>query len=395
MRTRVRQGAALTAACAIGLALAGPASAAVPFKTISSPGPLTAVHIGAEGSCQIAHTGDARLELFPPAATPGDCGTFLVAGPTLFAPDFANHDGTATSGLGATTPFTPVSQSDVTGAGTAASPFRLVTVYAAGAAGLQVTETDTYITGQEVYRTDVQVTNTGGGPQSGVLYRAGDCFLQDTDVGFGFVENGVGPGCAANANNTPPGRIEQWFPLTTGSSHMQGRFSAVWAAIGTHNPLPNTNAAGEQLDNGAGLSWPYSVAPGASVTFSHLTAFSPAGVTAGQQQQAATRPATAFGRNGVLAVPSNRRCFSRRVFRIRVRKRRGLVYEQVIVFVNRRRVAVRRGARVTAPVDLRGLPKGRFTVTITVITSAGQVIRGVRRYRTCTKKRRSGRRGPL
>jgi hypothetical protein len=46
-------------------------------------------------------------------------------------------------------------------------------------------------------------------------------------------------------------------------------------------------------------------------------------------------------------------------------------------------------------VRLTGLPRGRFTVTITARTSTGKVIRGTRRYRTCTPKRISGRVPPL
>ena len=47
----------------VGLLLAQTASAVVPFKTITSAGPLTSVAIGNEGSCQIGYQGDARLEL--------------------------------------------------------------------------------------------------------------------------------------------------------------------------------------------------------------------------------------------------------------------------------------------------------------------------------------------
>src|SRR4051794_36744435 len=94
------------------LAIAGTAVAAVPFVDIGAPsGPLTNVAVGSDLSCQTKHTGDAALEFSPSSATPGDCGTFLVAGGTLYSPDFSNHAGTATSGLGDRTPFSAVSQS--------------------------------------------------------------------------------------------------------------------------------------------------------------------------------------------------------------------------------------------------------------------------------------------
>ncbi len=103
----------------------------------------------------------------------------------------------------------------------------------------------------------------------------------------------------------------------------------------------------------------------------------------------------AFGPNGVLKIPSNKKCVSRRAFRIRIRKRKGRVYQSASVYVNGRRVNVLRGTRLTAGVDLRGLPRGRFAVKIVVLTVTGEVIQGTRRYRTCAKKLPSGRRPRL
>ena len=94
----------------------------------------------------------------------------------------------------------------------------------------------------------------------------------------------------------------------------------------------------------------------------------------------------------VASLPSARRCVSRRRFRIRLRAPRGDTLRRGEVHVNGRRVRVVRGRRLTAPVDLRGLPKGRFKVEIRVTTRSGRLLRGTRRYRTCTPKRRAGRR---
>lgn len=90
----------------------------------------------------------------------------------------------------------------------------------------------------------------------------------------------------------------------------------------------------------------------------------------------------------VVTLPSARRCVSRRRFRIRLRTPKGETITDARVFVNGKRVRVVRGSRLRAPVDLRGLPKGRFTVKIEVRTKSGRTIRGTRRYRTCTPKRR-------
>src|SRR5436305_1073670 len=334
----------VVAAVLVGAGLApGSAVGAVPFVDIGSSGPLTHVYLGNELSCQIAHAGDSVFELYPSSGTPGDCGTLVFAGGTLYAPDFANKGAAArTSSLaGTTTPYTPVSQTPVTGSGTVASPFKVVTVVDLGTSGLRITQTDSYVVGDESYRTDVTLANPTGAPVPAVIYRAGDCYLQGTDTGFGFTSAGqAAVGCSANANNSPPARIEQWLPITPGNTFLEATFSDVWTAIAGHGLLGGTCRCTDNVDNGAGISWTVTVAPGGQVTRSHYTTFSPRGVTA--PPPSAGPPAgslpPAFGPTGAIQIPSSRACLSRRHFKIHIRRYRGLTYEQAIVFVNRRRV---------------------------------------------------------
>ena len=93
----------------------------------------------------------------------------------------------------------------------------------------------------------------------------------------------------------------------------------------------------------------------------------------------------------MLRLPSTRRCVSRRRFRIRLRTPRGAKLAKVTVRVNGKLVRTVRGKRITARVDLRGLPRGRFRVKIEVTTADGRKVTTTRRYRTCTPKRRAGR----
>lgn len=92
----------------------------------------------------------------------------------------------------------------------------------------------------------------------------------------------------------------------------------------------------------------------------------------------------------VAALPSAKQCVSRRRFRIRLRSPKGARIASATVRLRGRTVATRRGTRVTAPIDLRGLPKGRFTVAIRVVLDDGRVISGTRTYRTCAPKRAGG-----
>jgi hypothetical protein len=98
----------------------------------------------------------------------------------------------------------------------------------------------------------------------------------------------------------------------------------------------------------------------------------------------------------VIGLPSNRKCVSRRKFRIRIRQPGGIQIQTALVFVNGKKVRVLtrkvfQRKRKVANVNLRGLPRGKFKVRIVVLTSEGKTLRGTRTYRTCTKKRKSKR----
>ena len=81
-----------------------------------------------------------------------------------------------------------------------------------------------------------------------------------------------------------------------------------------------------------------------------------------------------------LAKPA---CVSRRAFRIRLRVAPGATVRSAVVVVRGERVAVRRGRRLTAPIDLRGAPAGVIRVYIRITTADGRVVTGMRSYRTC------------
>ncbi len=105
---------------------------------------------------------------------------------------------------------------------------------------------------------------------------------------------------------------------------------------------------------------------------------------------APTAPVAAVSRptlKNVATLPSTKQCVSRRRFRIRLRAPKGAPIASATVKLRGKTVATRKGTRVTAPIDLRGLPKGRFTVGIRVVLVDGRVVSGSRRYRTCAPKR--------
>lgn len=100
------------------------------------------------------------------------------------------------------------------------------------------------------------------------------------------------------------------------------------------------------------------------------------------------RPAKLSITSVASGLPSTRRCLSRRSFRIRLRNPVKAKITSATVKVNGRVVATRKGKRITAPVQLKGLPKGRYTVGITAKLADGRTVTGTRKYRTCAPKRR-------
>jgi hypothetical protein len=373
--------------------LAGIAVAAVPFKDEGTPaGPLNHVVIGNELSCQVQHVGDTTFELFPSGSQPGSCGTFLFGGGTLFAPDFANHDGgSATSSLGATTPFSAVRQTGPTGSGSAADPFKVVTIANAGA-NFTITETDTYIAGSESYHTDIAVKNNTGAAQDVILYRAGDCFLQNSDTGFGFTGPSGAIGCSANANNNPLGRIEEWVPTTPGSNFSEDVFSTVWGQIGAHAPFPNACAqCNNNVDNGAGISWSFNIPAGGTVTQGHNTTFSPTGGTTPPPAAGTTAPTgpTVGPAGNPLGLPSNRNCLDKRKFTFRLRRPQGAVVDAQ-VFINKVPTLHKTGANITTLTIARLPNSGRFKVRIEALSANGTKLISQRTYTRCKKSKPKG-----
>ncbi|MDQ3881093.1 MAG: hypothetical protein M3295_08480, partial [Chloroflexota bacterium] len=258
---------------AAGLVLGTP-DAASADEAIATPGPLTTIIVTSDLGCQVEHAGDISPEFYG-GTDIGACGTFVAVGGTVYSPSLIP------SGV-VGTPFTPVRQ-ERRGTGTGADPFVVTTIVTLGDTGLTLTERDRYIVGDEFYATDIELGNAGGEARDAIVYRAGDCYLQNADAGFGSIDAGAGAvRCVAVADPTasppvPGPRIEEWVPVTPGSRYFHAAYGEVWGAISAQQPFPNTCRCDEYIDNGAGLSWSVAVPARGSVTVSHRTNFSPTG----------------------------------------------------------------------------------------------------------------------
>ena len=95
----------------------------------------------------------------------------------------------------------------------------------------------------------------------------------------------------------------------------------------------------------------------------------------------ATKPA--IKPSSIFTLPSAKKCASRRSFKIRIRQPKGIKLISASVTLNNKRVKTLKGKRITAGIDLRGLPKGTFTVTVSAKTTDGRSVKETRKYRTC------------
>jgi hypothetical protein len=96
----------------------------------------------------------------------------------------------------------------------------------------------------------------------------------------------------------------------------------------------------------------------------------------------------AAGFRSAVSLPSARKCFSRRVFTIHLRDPHEDPLSEAVVSLRGRRLRVKRhGGVFVSRVDLRGLPRGTFTVRIQLVTVLGHRLGGGRTYHTCRPRR--------
>ena len=112
------------------------------------------------------------------------------------------------------------------------------------------------------------------------------------------------------------------------------------------------------------------------------------GTPAEQRPAIVLPPAAGGGGDRGSGRSHGRRCRSRRRFSIRLREPKRGRLAVARVYVNGKRVKTVRGRRLRARIDLRGLPKGRYTVKVVARTTTGRRTTEKRRYRTCAHSRR-------
>ena len=249
------------------------------FEEIESVGPLLYIDTGSSLSCAVEHDGDFLGSFFADFG----CGTFAAVGGALYGPQRVSGSGNPPQPR---TAFTPRTQSAVAGDGSFDDPFTVATGVDVGPTGVSLVQTDSYVTGEESYRTDITVRNGSGQPQTITLYPRGglSSSATSTQASGGSILRLAPPRVAED------GRVLEWLPLSPGSSPLEAGVDELWAAIAPRTPFDGSCQCDENIDNGAGVSWTLTVAPGASATVSHLTVFSPFGYAPLQLALQASKP---------------------------------------------------------------------------------------------------------
>ncbi len=109
----------------------------------------------------------------------------------------------------------------------------------ASGGGATVTETDSYVNGQNSYHSQISVSGAAGGSQ---LYHAGDCYLAGSDIGYGAQDSGPTILCTQNANNSPPGRYIGFVARTAGANFLETFYNSVWSATDGGAAFPNRSS---------------------------------------------------------------------------------------------------------------------------------------------------------
>lgn len=258
---RTRLVAAVTAALTLGAL----AAASAPAATTALGGSPLNVYVGDQGQLQAFRAGESSGLYYYPFNHEGDAGFFLAMRDGVTPPVYGFDGSAGPHGLA---DYTLVSQSAVTGNGSAASPLTLVAKYDTSSPLLHVTQTTTYVNGTQQFTVRWDVQNASGGTVHFKALAAADFFFEGSDRGTGIFTQG--PPRFIGGTNADTGR-SGGFAEILGPPINSPAWSAYQALAYGNDPTTvwgkvegasASNAAsfdntvvGEQVDNAGGVEW--------------------------------------------------------------------------------------------------------------------------------------------
>jgi hypothetical protein len=275
----------LVAAVAAALTLGALAAASAPAATTALGGNPLNVYVGDLGQLQAFRAGETSGLYYHPLSHEGDAGFFLAMRDGVTPPVYGFDGSAGPHGL---TDYTFLSQSAVTGTGSAADPLTLVTKYDTSSPLLHVTQTTTYVNGTQQFTIRWDVQNASGGTVHFKALAAADFFFEGSDRGTGIFTQGpprfIG-GTNADTGRSggfaeilgPPINSPAWsaYQALAYGNDATAVWGRVEAAADSNSASFDNTVVGEQVDNAGGVEWDqYAVtglAPGNTATFA-LTA---------------------------------------------------------------------------------------------------------------------------
>jgi len=243
----------------------GPGPQAVGHVTITG-NPLT-IHVAQDTSIQVFYAGKPDGQVYPPGYDEADSGAFMwwgppVAAPTVYGPVWASHDVSSGNPVVA---WSPVTQSTVSGSGTAADPWEVTTKV--WAAGLDVFQWIRYVDGDSCFRVMYTVNNLQPSPgvtEGFTFFHAADLWPDDSNDGYGFYDASTGAVGAWNQEKTfleylMPVLEDLGYPMPPASHYQEAGYQLIWNNIGdVTGPGPGFNdtiVATPFHNTGCGLQW--------------------------------------------------------------------------------------------------------------------------------------------
>lgn len=149
---------------------------------------------------------------------------------------------------------------------------------------------------------------------------------------------------------------------------------------GGETPTPGGN--GTPALGGGGTS----ASSGGGASSTSGTGAAKASGTSAPKTQPSQKPISAAA---ALSLPPAKGCVSRRRFTVHVRTLPGITWVAAVIKINHKSIKSLGRSHISALVNLTGLPKGTFVLSITAKASNGQSVTGTRTYHTCVPKSKS------
>jgi hypothetical protein len=253
-----------------------PDKAALAAPTVRTiPGNPLQINVGSDQSYQVFNSAvPGSGQFYPSSATEtADAGWFVRVDGVLYSPNFSDHPGgSATSALGTRTPFSEVSISQLSGAGTASDPYIVTVTTAIGATGLTARKRISYVNGENFYREQFRITNGTPTPRQVAVFLASDLYLAASDAGVPIREPVSGAPGGRTCDGISPVYNILHIPLSPADRYTATAWPTIWSQVGA-GALDNAVAPIGCSDNGAGLQWNLQIGPNGAANVQAATSF--------------------------------------------------------------------------------------------------------------------------